>query len=142
MCMTFLLQQLQKNNHLKYDGRGQLGLFLKGCGLSLSDSLKFWRQSFSKITGDAFEKEYAYNIRHQYGKEGKKCSYTPWSCSYIIKQIPSSGCYHGCPFRYFDEASLKTLLQGYKLSDSAIRTIQELANGHYYQVISFIQAQT
>lgn len=28
-----------------------------------------------KVTDDRFNKEYAYNVRHSYGKEGKRADY-------------------------------------------------------------------
>jgi len=47
----------------------------------LEDALLFWRTEFTKSMGaDKFEKTYAYNIRHNYGKEGKRTDYTPYSC--------------------------------------------------------------
>jgi len=53
-------------------GRGQ------GCGLSLEDSMALWRQELVQVVGDKFDKEYAYNIRHNYGAEGKRVSYSPY----------------------------------------------------------------
>lgn len=42
-------------------------------GVPLDEALKFWRQEFApRTSGDKFEKEYAYNVRHNYGKEGNK----------------------------------------------------------------------
>lgn len=68
-CMKNLHSALIKNSHLKHWGRLQLGLYLKGMGLSVEESTTFWRQKFSKKTdGDKFEKQYAYNIRHMYGR--------------------------------------------------------------------------
>lgn len=41
----------------------------------------FWRSEFAPRTqGDAFDKQYAYNIRHNYGKEGKRTDYTAHKC--------------------------------------------------------------
>jgi len=51
----------------------------------MQDALAFWQRSFSrKIAPDVFQKRYAYNIRHNYGKEGKRADYTPFSCRRII----------------------------------------------------------
>lgn len=59
-----------------------------------------------------FDKNYAYNIRHNYGKEGGRKNYTPYSCMKIIMgNEPKAGEAHGCPFRHFDAASLKRLIE-------------------------------
>ncbi len=43
----------------------------------------FWRSEFAPRTqGDAFDKQYAYNIRHNYGKEGKRTDYTAHKCGW------------------------------------------------------------
>lgn len=39
---------LKTHHHLKHWARQQLGLFLKGIGLSLEDALIFWRTEFTK----------------------------------------------------------------------------------------------
>jgi len=106
--MSTLYAALKGENHLKHGGRMQLGLFLKGIGLSLADALAFWKASFARRTPpEKFDKEYAYNIRHNYGKEGKRTTYTPYGCIKIIQSAPGPGDHHGCPFRQFDEAHLK-----------------------------------
>ena len=84
-CMKVLYTVLRNQSHLKHFGRLQLGLFLKGLGLTVDEALQFWRREFcKKIDGDKFEKNYAYNIRHSYGQEGKKNDYKPWSCTKVI----------------------------------------------------------
>lgn len=44
-------------------------------GLSIDEAVAFWRQSFSNIQDDKFNKEYRYNIRHSYGLEGRRANY-------------------------------------------------------------------
>ena len=87
--MRNLYDSLKQNHHLKHFGRLQLGLFFKGIGLTLEDSLKLWKNEFTKkMPLEKFVKSYAYNIKHHYGKEGKRCDYTPFSCFSIIKGTP------------------------------------------------------
>lgn len=74
----------------------EFGLFLKGIGLSLDDALLYFRRIFSRKSGVNFDKAYAYNIRHNYGKEGKRADYTPFSCAKIINgDAPTQGDHHG-----------------------------------------------
>ncbi|CUM65979.1 uncharacterized protein PRCAT00003633001 [Priceomyces carsonii] len=104
LCGSHLQKNLILNSHLKYQGRQQLGLFLKGIGLSVDEALKFWAYQFTKGAGamgiEKFNKEYKYNIRHTYGLEGARINYKPWDCATILsKPKPGKGEYHGCPYR-------------------------------------------
>jgi len=49
LCMQNLHRELRKNSHLKHFGRLQYTLFLKGIGLSLEESILFWRKSFKLV---------------------------------------------------------------------------------------------
>lgn len=133
LCMSNLQQGLRKDNHLKHGGRMQYGLYLKGIGLGLNDALEFWRQSFSRRTPpDKFNKNYAYNVRHNYGKEGKRTDYTPYGCVKIIHSQPAGGDHHGCPFRHFDETKLAHTMRekGIKHGDSQ-EILDRVKNMHY-----------
>lgn len=58
----------------------------------------FWCIMFhqTNCTVLQFDKQYAYNIRHNYGKEGKRADYTPLSCIRIITaNPPAAGDFHG-----------------------------------------------
>ncbi|KAK2181133.1 hypothetical protein NP493_409g01000 [Ridgeia piscesae] len=136
MCMQELHQNLRQHHHLRHWGRQQYGLFLKGIGLSLEEALKFWRSEFTKMMdGDKFDKQYTYNIRHNYGKEGKRADYTPYSCVKIITtNAPAVGDYHGCPFRHVDVAILRQKLQAKRIPESGVNEIVSLVKGSHYQV--------
>ena len=94
----------------------QYGLFLKAAGLNLEDALRFWRSYFTKeMDVDKFDKQYAYSIRHNYGKEGKRVNYTPYSCMKIIMTNVGPGDSHGCPFKHSDAAQLQQKLVSYRV---------------------------
>jgi len=116
-CMNFLFKKLKEKNHLKFDGRMQFGLFLKcGVGLSLAESLLFWEKSFQpKFDTIEFNRHYAYNIRHNYGKEGSRIDYTSMDCQQIQNhsEPKSFDHYHGCPFKHFSTSNLIDYLNFY-----------------------------
>lgn len=116
LCAKHLTRNLVANSHLKYTGRQQLGLFLKGIGLSVDEALLFWSYQFTKgslgMGLEKFNKEYKYNIRHTYGLEGARTNYRPWDCGTILnKPRPSKSEYHGCPYRDLSTDSLIIQLQ-------------------------------
>eukprot|EP00916_Digyalum_oweni_P024289 GHVL01040143.1.p1 GENE.GHVL01040143.1~~GHVL01040143.1.p1 ORF type:complete len:490 (-),score=61.25 GHVL01040143.1:287-1756(-) len=134
-CARSLFDTLRKTHHLKHEGRQQLRLFLKGCGMTMEDQLILWRGEFGKIMEDSKLKEHVYNIRHTYGAEGSRKSYTPGPCGRIISMPPpSSGCVHGCPFRHSSIPALKTQLKQYGLNEESFMSIKTLVEQHHYQL--------
>lgn len=143
MCMRVIHESLRSKHHLKHGGRMQYGLFLKGIGVTLEDSLRFWREEFTKtIDLEKFEKAYSYNIRHNYGKQGSMVNYTPYSCLKIINTTvgPQDVC--GCPFKMLEQSSLKTKLASYGVGIGHAQEIVgyaskghiQLACGRYFEV--------
>jgi len=97
--------------------------------------MRFWRTEFTKsMPVDKFDKQYAYNVRYNYGKEGKRTDYTPYSCMKIITSAPATGDYHGCPFRHFDSDQLTGTLRKNGVSSGNIAELMELVKNHHYQV--------
>ncbi len=57
--------------------------------------MKFWRSEFGpKCAGESFDKKYAYGVRYNYAKEGKRTDYTPYSCMKIIQTPVPKVCHH------------------------------------------------
>lgn len=116
LCMKNIDEHLRHKGHVKHSGRLQYGLFLKSIGLSMEDALKLFSTLMTVKGGgsvEAFAKSaYGYNVRHNYGKEGKRTSYTSLSCAKILAAAPMLDAFdcHGCPFRFTDEAKLRAML--------------------------------
>jgi len=130
LCMRFIHNRLRADHHLKYFARQQYGLFLKGAGLTLEGSVALFRQEFTqKMDVDKFDKNYVYNIRHMYGKEGNRVDHKPLSCPTIILNNPPgpTDC-HGCPFRHTDPAILGQRLQAMQISKDRVDKIVKMAS--------------
>merc|ERR1719369_2291628 len=135
LCMKSMQEVLVTSHHLKYKARLQYGLFLKGIGLTLEDAMKFFRGEFIKrgdTDADKFDKEYAYGIRYNYGKEGKKVNWQPWSCMKVIMENVGGGENHGCPFRHHEPKSLRESLTASEVAKADVDAIvQKVEEGHY-----------
>ncbi|CCD27366.1 DNA primase subunit PRI2 NDAI_0K01750 [Naumovozyma dairenensis CBS 421] len=138
LCVKNLFYGLKKDGHLKYQGRQQLSLFLKGIGLSAEESLKFWCDAFTKnnkMTVEKFNKEYRYNFRHNYGLEGNRINYKPWDCRTILsKPRPGRGEYHGCPYRDWSSEKLTAELKTMNLTNPQITSILDSCEKGEYTV--------
>lgn len=135
LCMRHLFEKLREDHHLKHGGRMQLGLFLKGVGLKLDDALAFWKAEFSrKVGAERFDKEYSYGIRHNYGREGKRTDYTPYSCQKIISSTPGVGDHHGCPYRNFNEENLRAALNKMGVTGRAVGDVMDKVRNRHYQL--------
>lgn len=112
------------------------------------------------MTNEEFDKKYAYNIRHNYGKEGKRADYTPYGCTKIINGAPpGSGEYHGriwmyknynlslfnlfsrclktklgCPFKHWDLSSLESTMRSMGISSEHTHGIMEASRGRNCQL--------
>ena len=136
LCMNLIERHINKYSHLMHFGRLQYTLFLKGCGLPVEETLKFYQKKYEKKTPiDKFEKEYAYNIRHSYGLEGKRQSYNPFNCEKIINMnAPMGNECHGCPFKNYSEENLRKILNTCNLKDYDIEEILNKKKNKEYQV--------
>jgi len=132
LCMAQLQIALGREKHLKHWGRLQYGLFLKGAGLSLEDALAYFERMF---TGKDFNKEYSYNFRHMYGKEGKRQSYPPYTCSKIINSnAPNANEHHGCPYKHSTIQEVSSMLSKLGVAPSQQKPIMAQQKSHNYQL--------
>ena len=145
LCMSLIERHINQYSHLMHFGRLQFTLFLKGAGLPVDEALKFFQKKYEKKTpADKFEKEYAYNIRHSYGLEGKRVSYTPYACDKIINMNGPMGreC-HGCPFKTYSVDNLRKILMTYRLTPLDIEEIISKKQNNEYQLacVKFFDAK-
>ena len=136
LCMNLIERHINQYSHLTHFGRLQYSLFLKGAGLPVDEALKFFQKKYEKKTPiDKFEKEYAYNIRHSYGLEGKRVSYTPYTCEKIINMNAPMGreC-HGCPFKTYSIENLRKILNTCNLTPLDIEEILSKKKTNEYQL--------
>lgn len=97
--------------------------------------MRFWRQEFTKsIDLERFEKTYAYNIRHNYGREGSMVNYTPYSCMKVISQSVGPQESHGCPFKQLDAVQLKQKLTDYGVGKAHVQEIAAYAGKGHFQL--------
>merc|ERR1712176_258701 len=86
------------------------------------------------MPAEKFDKNYVYNIRHSYAKEGKRTDYTPYSCMKVIASQPGPSEAHGCPFKTFDEDNLRAALQQMGLVPAALKDAIQKAKARHYQL--------
>uniref|UniRef100_A0A0K0F630 DNA primase large subunit n=1 Tax=Strongyloides venezuelensis TaxID=75913 RepID=A0A0K0F630_STRVS len=133
-CMRNIHINLKINGHLRHGARLQYTAFLRGIGMSLDNTLSFFRSAFGKkVDFDKFDKQYAYNIRHIFGKEGNRRGMNAFSCPKIVLQNPPgpNDC-HGCPFKHSDKKSLTHLLTTMGLSNEQInKVIEQVKNNRF-----------
>lgn len=136
LCMQNMMAQLRQHHHLRHAARMQLGVFLMGCGLTMEESLRFWRMEFGRgsIDSSKFEKTYSYNIRHFYGKEGKRQVLRPKDCMKVINERPGPGEYHGCPYREFEENMLSMAIRKLGVDNEAAKNITAKAKEGHFQI--------
>lgn len=134
LCMAQLQLALQRDKHLKHWGRLQYGLFLKGAGLSLEDAMVYFERMFTNCS-KGFSKQYGYNWRHMYAKEGKRNNYPPYSCSKIINgNAPNTNEHHGCPFKHSSVQEVTNLLGRLGVNSLQQKAIISQQQSHNYQL--------
>lgn len=138
-CMRRLVEaQRDQKKHLKHAGRLQLRPFLKDCGFTIEESMKWWRQEITKdstIDVTSFEKNYTYDLEHAYGKKGHFQGQNSFGCPKILGfPHEAAGQVHGCPFK-LEMPALKQHLNRWRVPDTNVAEIEKLINnGKHYQL--------
>jgi DNA primase large subunit len=136
LCMRRSFGVLKAQHHMKHGGRLQLGMFLKGIGLSMQNALVFWRTEFmlGGKTADEFDKQYTYNFKHQYGQAGSHTDYHPHACGKVIHASPDTSGATGCPFRNSRVQDLTSMLQSMNVGADAVTKVVGLRQEQRYQL--------
>ncbi|KAK9882802.1 hypothetical protein WA026_023316 [Henosepilachna vigintioctopunctata] len=120
LCMKTMYDSLKLNHRLTHNERFSLSLFLKDIGLSLDDSIEFWKREYVKKQSSCSkcihswqdnEKKYIYGIRHLYGLEGSRKKYSAKSCNELQTAELRINCGGGCPFVSYDDDCLRSVLK-------------------------------
>jgi DNA primase large subunit len=136
LCMRRSFAVLKAQHHMKHGGRMQLGLFVKGIGLSMENALVFWKTEFmlGGKTADEFDKQYTYNFMHQYGQAGSHTDYHPHACGKVIHASPDTSGATGCPFRNSKMQDLTIMLRNMKVGEDAVKKVVDLRQEQRYQL--------
>jgi len=138
-CMRRLVEkQRELKKHLKHAGRLQLRPFLKECGFTIDDSMRWWRQELCRdpeIDVNVYEKNYTYDVEHTYGKKGHFQGQNAFGCPKVIG-FPGEavGQVHGCPFKQLDIPSLRQQLHRWRLPETYVGEIEKFVNGKHFQL--------
>jgi len=139
-CMRRLVEKTrEQKKRLKHAGKMQLRPFLKACGFSLEESLRWWKQEFCRdpeVDAVIFDKDYTYDIEHTYGRKGHLQGQNAFGCPKIINFPPeAAGQCHGCPFKSLDGNALKQQLFQWRIPEANANEIFQLVkNGNHYQL--------
>ncbi|KAI5730115.1 hypothetical protein M8J76_010244 [Diaphorina citri] len=127
-CISNVHKILKKIHRLKHNDRFYYSLFLKSIGMSLNESILFWKEEYSKVSccnsvcshsWQKNERKYIYGIRHLYGLEGSRKRYSPPDCHAIQGSMHISNLDHSCPFLYKNQEALIQSLSTQITSDSS-----------------------
>merc|ERR1712039_519059 len=148
-CMRRLVEkQRDMKKRLKHAGKLQLRPFLKECGFSLEESLRWWQRELCRdpeVDAGSFEKNYTYDIEHSYGKKGHLQGQNAFGCPKILGfPDEASGQVHGCPFKCLDMPHLKQQLHKWHIPENNMSEIEKLVkDGKHYQLacMEYFKAQ-
>ena len=118
LCMQTIHRKLRDTHHLKYLDRFPYTLFIKDAGMSLAQAVKLILDEFrldpNMSENHIRKKRYEYNIRHIYGKEGRRIAATSLSCKDLMDRDK-------CSFKLLSEVDLRKNL--WHLSGASATTV-------------------